>query len=53
MSAEGIQFKSGVDIGKDFPCKDLVEQNDAVCLCLGSTWPRDLPIPGEAIIMKG
>ena len=48
MAAEGIQFKTGVGVGKDLSCRDLVEQNDAVCLCMGSTWPRDLPIPGES-----
>ncbi len=47
MTAEGIEFKTGVVVGKEFSAKDLVEQHDAVCLCLGSTWPRDLPIPGK------
>ena len=47
MAAEGITFKTGVKIGKDLPAQDLVKSNDAVLLCAGSTWPRDLPIPGK------
>lgn len=27
----------------------LKENNDAVILCTGSTWPRDLPIPGRQL----
>ncbi|CAH1799875.1 unnamed protein product [Owenia fusiformis] len=47
MAAEGIEFKTNVDVGKDIKAKDLVNNNDAVCLCMGATWPRDLPIPGR------
>lgn len=46
LTAEGITFKTGVKIGKDVSAKDLLDNNDALLLCLGSTWPRDLPIPG-------
>jgi len=49
MAAEGITFKTGVKIGKDLPAQDLVKSNDAVLLCAGSTWPRDLPIPGRQL----
>lgn len=46
MVAEGIEFQTGVHIGRDVSAKQLLEYNDAVVLCLGSTWPRDLNIPG-------
>ena len=47
MEKEGILFKAGVQVGKDVPAKQLLAENDAVLLCLGSTWPRGLPIPGK------
>ncbi len=53
MAAEGIEFKTGFDIGKEVPAKQLLDENDAVCLCMGSTWPRDLPIPGKKMSIKG
>ncbi|XP_043275732.1 glutamate synthase [NADH] isoform X2 [Venturia canescens] len=47
LAAEGIIFKTGVDVGKDITTTQLKEQFDAVLLCTGATWPRDLPIPGR------
>lgn len=29
--------------------QELVEEYDAVILCTGATWPRDLPIPGRQL----
>ena len=49
MTAEGITFKTGQAIGKDVPAQQLLDENDAVVICTGSTWPRDLPIPGKLI----
>ena len=47
MEAEGITFKTGVNVGKDLRANDLLEQFDLVMLTGGSTVPRDLPIPGR------
>ncbi|GAB3566878.1 glutamate synthase subunit beta [Spirosoma luteolum] len=47
MEAEGIQFKTGVNVGVDVKANDLLEQFDLVMLTGGSTVPRDLPIPGR------
>jgi glutamate synthase (NADPH/NADH) small chain len=47
MEAEGVEFRCGVEIGKDVPAKELVEDYDAVLLTIGSTHARDLPIPGR------
>ena len=44
MTAEGITFKTGVNVGKDVKPQDLQEQFDAVLLACGATKPRDLPI---------
>ncbi len=47
MEAEGITFKTGVNVGKDLKAADLLDQFDLVMLTGGSTVPRDLPIPGR------
>ena len=47
MEAEGILFKTGVNVGVDVKAADLMEQFDLVMLTGGSTVPRDLPIPGR------
>nr|XP_027206472.1 putative glutamate synthase [NADPH] [Penaeus vannamei] len=49
MREEGITFKTNVNVGKDISAKDLQEEFDAVLLCLGATWPRDLPIPNRQL----
>lgn len=49
LAAEGIVFKTNVNVGKDISAKDLSEEFDAVVLCTGATWPRDLPIPGRQL----
>ncbi|KAJ8680883.1 hypothetical protein QAD02_016670 [Eretmocerus hayati] len=46
---EGITFKTGVDVGKTVKIKELREQYNAVLICTGATWPRDLPIPGRQL----
>ncbi len=47
MEAEGVTFTTGVEIGKDLPAKQLMDEFDAVVLCCGATKPRDLPIEGR------
>ena len=47
LEAEGIQFRTGVNVGVDVKAADLMEQFDLVMLTGGSTVPRDLPIPGR------
>ena len=47
MAEEGVVFKTNVEIGKDISAKKIYDENDALLLCLGATWPRDLPIPGR------
>ncbi|MFH1791991.1 MAG: glutamate synthase subunit beta [Candidatus Omnitrophota bacterium] len=44
---EGITFRTGTDVGKDYPVKRLVRDFDAVCLAGGSRVPRDLKIEGR------
>ena len=47
LAAEGITFCPGVNIGADLPAEQLREESDALLLCLGATWPRNLNIPGR------
>ncbi|MEO1486697.1 MAG: glutamate synthase subunit beta [Bacteroidota bacterium] len=46
LEEEGIQFKTGIHIGKDIKASDLQNDFDAVVLCGGATVRRQLPIPG-------
>ena len=47
MAAEGVEFVTRTEIGKDLPATQLVEEFDAVVLCCGATKPRDLPVEGR------
>ena len=47
MSAEGVEFRPGVHVGKDVALEALVAEYDAVALTGGAEAPRDLPVPGR------
>jgi glutamate synthase (NADPH/NADH) small chain len=49
MTAEGVIFKTGVDIGRDVSADQLRADFDAVVLCIGSREPRDLEVPGREL----
>jgi glutamate synthase (NADPH) small chain len=49
MEAEGVQIRTGVDVGVDITADELREQFDAVVIATGSTIPRDLPVPGREL----
>jgi glutamate synthase (NADPH/NADH) small chain len=61
MQAEGVQFRTGVLVGKDFPSnvtnwakitvspEQLEQEFDAVVLTGGAEQPRDLPVPGREL----
>jgi glutamate synthase (NADPH/NADH) small chain len=49
MQAEGTRFRTGVEIGRDIAWDDLAERYDALVVAVGSTVPRDLPLPGRAL----
>jgi len=44
---EGIEFRTGLNVGKDYPVAKLLEKFDAIALCGGSRIPRDLKIEGR------
>ena len=47
MENAGIEFKYGVNVGKDIKAKDLVKAYDRVILCCGASHPRDINVPGR------
>ncbi len=49
MEAEGIAFRGGVHAGVDIPAGQLRAEFDALAICIGSTRPRDLPVPGREL----
>jgi len=44
---EGVEFRTGVHVGVDYPANKLLDEFDAVCLAGGSRIPRDLKIDGR------
>lgn len=49
MRAEGTAFRCGVEVGRDISAAEVREQYEAVVLAVGSTVPRDLPVPGREL----
>ncbi|MDP9109225.1 MAG: glutamate synthase subunit beta, partial [Pseudomonadota bacterium] len=61
MEAEGVIFRTGVLIGKDFPVsvnnwaketifpEQLAQDFDAIIVAGGAEQPRDLPVPGREL----
>lgn len=61
MKAEGVTFRTGVLVGKDFPSnvtnwakekispEQLDKEFDAVIIAGGAEQPRDLPVPGREL----
>lgn len=47
MKAEGIVFKTNVNVGVDCSVKELHDRFDALVLCGGAQKPRDLPLEGR------
>lgn len=49
LQQEGIRFVCNAEIGSSISISDLEEDYDAILLAIGSTVPRDLPIPGREL----
>jgi glutamate synthase (NADPH) small chain len=49
MEAEGVEFRTGVEVGATLSLKSLLEGYDAVALTGGAEWPRDLEVPGREL----
>ncbi len=49
MEAEGVEFRCGVNVGRDIKAVQLLEDYDAVCLAIGAEVPRDLRVEGREL----
>ena len=49
MEAEGVEFRTGVEVGATLSIKSLLEGYDAVALTGGAEWPRNLDVPGREL----
>ncbi|MDE6305447.1 MAG: glutamate synthase subunit beta [Muribaculaceae bacterium] len=47
MEAEGIEFRTGVNVGSDIGADELLDGYDAVCVAIGAGVPRDLTVSGR------
>ena len=47
MQSEGVQFKTNSEIGNNISTNQIIENFDAVSLCIGSEVPRNLEVKGR------
>ncbi|MDQ1250584.1 MAG: glutamate synthase small chain [Actinomycetota bacterium] len=47
MVAEGVKFRTSVEVGVDITAEDLRKRYDAVVIAVGATVRRDLDVPGR------
>jgi len=50
LEAEGVQFRSGIDVGEDITVEDLRAEFDAICVATGAGAARDLDVPGRGLV---
>ena len=49
LEQEGVLFRTGVNVGVDVPIETLRAEFDALVLCGGAGWARDLAVPGREL----
>ncbi len=49
MQREGVEFITGTEVGVDICASALLDEFDALCLCIGSGVPRDLKVGGRGL----
>ncbi len=47
MMKEGLEIRTGTEIGKDISANELLDQFDAICIAIGAMKPRDLNVEGR------
>jgi glutamate synthase (NADPH/NADH) small chain len=50
LEAEGVQFRTGIDVGEDITADELRSEFDAVCVATGAGAARDLRVPGRELL---
>jgi len=49
LEAEGVQFRTGIDVGEDITVNELRSEFDAICVATGAGMARDLRVPGREL----
>jgi glutamate synthase (NADPH/NADH) small chain len=49
LEAEGVQFRTGIDVGEDVTVEQLRAEFDAICIAIGAGTPRNLEVPGREL----
>ncbi|MBV8079689.1 MAG: FAD-dependent oxidoreductase, partial [Actinobacteria bacterium] len=49
LAAEGVEFRFGVEVGRDVDAAELRARHDAVVIATGARVPRDLRVPGREL----
>ena len=49
MKAEGVRFRTGVNVGDNMSAEQIRTEHDAMLLAGGAGWPRDLKVPGREL----
>ena len=49
MTAEGVRFRTGIEVGVDITVEAMRKRYDAIVLAVGATQWRDLPVPGREL----
>ena len=49
MQSEGVQFKTNSEIGNNISTNQIIENFDAVSVCIGSEVPRNLEVKGRSL----
>ena len=49
LEAEGVQFRTSIDVGVDVRVDELRSEFDAVCIATGAGTARDLNVPGREL----
>jgi NAD(P)H-dependent glutamate synthase small subunit len=47
LKEEGVEFQTGVNVGKDISAHYLQKMFDCICLAMGAGKPRNLGVPGR------
>jgi glutamate synthase (NADPH/NADH) small chain len=49
LEAEGVRFRTGIDVGEELGVDELRAEFDAVCIATGAGAARDLDVPGREL----
>jgi glutamate synthase (NADPH/NADH) small chain len=49
MAEEGVIFRTGISVGRDISIYDLKKDFDAVCLTIGASQAREIPVQGREL----